>query len=309
MKAACEVTPALAAADAVLAAKGRSFHWARRLLGPTHAARATRLYGFCRHLDDLADEAKSVDEARAKLDEAARGISAGVSAAPVISDGINLCKECRISPQIALELIAGVRSDLEPVRVADEAELLRYCYRVAGTVGIMMCGALDVNQREAHAFAVDLGIGMQLTNLCRDVVEDAVAGRRYLPASLVGNVEPGELIAPAGARRERLRDGVAALLELADRYYASGESGLSFLPPRARGGILVAARVYRAIGTKLRERGHDFWEGRVVVTEREKARVSAAALLSVPWGRGFWRLPPAHDESLHVALRDLPGLG
>jgi phytoene synthase len=208
-----------------------------------------------------------------------------------------------------LELIAGVRSDLEPVRVADEAELLRYCYRVAGTVGIMMCGALDVNQREAHAFAVDLGIGMQLTNLCRDVVEDAVAGRRYLPASLVGNVEPGELIAPAGARRERLRDGVAALLELADRYYASGESGLSFLPPRARGGILVAARVYRAIGTKLRERGHDFWEGRVVVTEREKARVSAAALLSVPWGRGFWRLPPAHDESLHVALRDLPGLG
>ena len=284
MKAAVKGIPALAAADAMLAAKGRSFHWARRLLGPIHAARATRLYGFCRYLDDLADEAKSVGEAREKLDEAALALFAGVSAAPVISDGINLCKECRISPRIALELIAGVRSDLEPVRVTDEAELLRYCYRVAGTVGIMMCGALDVNQREAHAFAVDLGVGMQLTNLCRDVVEDAKAGRRYLPASLVGNVEPDELIEPAGARRERLREGVAALLDLADRYYASGESGLSFLPLRARGGILVAARVYRAIGTKLRERDHAFWEGRVVVTEREKARISGRALLSVPLG-------------------------
>jgi 15-cis-phytoene synthase len=249
-----------------------------------------------------------VGEAREKLDEAALALFAGVSAAPVISDGINLCKECRISPRIALELIAGVRSDLERVRVTDEAELLRYCYRVAGTVGIMMCGALDVNQREAHAFAVDLGVGMQLTNLCRDVVEDAKAGRRYLPASLVGNVEPDELIEPAGARRERLREGVAALLDLADRYYASGESGLSFLPLRARGGILVAARVYRAIGTKLRERDHAFWEGRVVVTEREKARISGRALLSVPWGPEFWRPPLAHDASLHGALRDLPGL-
>lgn len=309
MKAAFKATPALTAANAVLAAKGRSFHWARRWLGPAHAARATRLYGFCRYLDDLADEAESADEAREKLDEAARAISSGGSAAPVISDGINLFKECRISPWIPIELIAGVRSDLEPVRVTDEAELLRYCYRVAGTVGIMMCGALDVNSREAHAFAVDLGIGMQLTNLCRDVVEDAVAGRRYLPASLVGKVEPAALIVPAAAQRERLRHGVAALLDRADRYYASGASGLSFLPLRARCGILVAARVYRAIGTKLRKRDHAFWAGRVVVTELEKAQISAKALLSVPWGRGFWRPPPAHDASLHAMLRDLPGLG
>ena len=76
--------------------------------------------------------------------------------------------------------------DAETVRVADEAELLRYCYRAAGTVGLMMCRVLDAPEPAAAAHAVDLGIAMQLTNLCRDVADDARMGRRYLPASLTG---------------------------------------------------------------------------------------------------------------------------
>ncbi|MDH4445093.1 MAG: phytoene/squalene synthase family protein [Akkermansiaceae bacterium] len=308
MKPSIDAPEALAAANAVLAAKGRSFHWARRLLGKTHAERATRLYGFCRHLDDLADESTFAADAREKLDAASLSIVTGVSADPVIRDGIRLMKECHISPEIALELIAGVRSDLDSVRVTDEAELCRYCYRVAGTVGVMMCGVLDVHSSVAHAHAVDLGIAMQLTNISRDIAEDAAADRRYLPASMIGELSPSELISPLEMVQPRLRESVETLLSLADQYYASGESGLSYLPLRARGGILVAARVYRAIGTRLRAADCAFWNGRVVVHDREKLALTAQALLSAPLRSAFWKFPSHHDASLHRALRGLPGV-
>ena len=305
-------TPARAAwveADARLAAKGRTFHWARHFLGKIHAARATRLYGFCRHLDDLADEAPSPETARANLTAASRAIASGESADPVLRDGLRLMMECRIAPAIALELIEGLVSDLDPVRIPDEAALLRYAYRVAGTVGVMMCGVLDVHSPAAYSHAVDLGIAMQLTNICRDIAEDAALGRRYLPASMIGDVGPEELILPAKGLRPRLRECVAALLEKADHYYASGEAGLSYLPLRARCGILVAARVYRAIGWELRTRDCTYWLGRVVVSDREKAALTARALLGAPWRTSFWRQPSAHDASLHLALRGLPCIG
>lgn len=308
MKPSIDAPEALAAADAVLAAKGRSFHWARRLLGKTHAERATRLYGFCRHLDDLADESTSAPDAREKLDAASLSIATGTSADPVIRDGIRLMKECHISPEIAMELIAGVRSDLDSVRVTDEAELCRYCYRVAGTVGVMMCGVLDVHSLVAHAHAVDLGIAMQLTNISRDIAEDAAVDRRYLPASMIGELSPSELISPSEMLQPRLRECVETLLSLADRYYASGESGLSYLPLRARGGILVAARVYRAIGTQLRAADCAFWNGRVLVHDREKLALTAQALLSAPLRSAFWKFPSHHDASLHGALHGLPGI-
>ena len=120
-------------AEAVLAEKGRSFHWARRLLGEKQAARATRLYALCRYLDDLADEATSLPEAEAALTTARHAIETGHTTDPRLLDGLHLLQECSIDPTILLELIHGITSDLGSVRVADEAELVRYCYRVAGT--------------------------------------------------------------------------------------------------------------------------------------------------------------------------------
>ncbi len=299
---------AWAAAETALARKGRSFFWARRLLGPVHATRATRLYGFCRYLDDLADEATSVEDARAKLGAASQDIAAGVSVDPVIQDGIELMHECRISPLIAVELVRGLLSDLDPVRCPDEAALLQYCYRVAGTVGVMMCGVLDVSDEAAFAHAIDLGIAMQLTNICRDIAADAAVNRRYLPASLIGDLAPKELIKPLPARRLQIRNAVEALLDRADRHYTSGEIGISYLPLRARSGILVAGRVYRAIGTRLREQDSVFWEGRVMVSDGRKAALTARALISAPCQRFFWRKPSGHDTSLHDTLRGLPGI-
>jgi 15-cis-phytoene synthase len=297
-----------AAAEATLARQGRSFHWARRLLGATHADRATRLYAFCRRLDDLVDEASSPEEARVALAAADRAIADGRSDDPILCDGLALMRECGIETGIVRELIAGMASDAETVRMADEAELLRYCYRAAGTVGLMMCRVLDAPEPAAAAHAVDLGIAMQLTNLCRDVAADARMGRRYLPASLVGDIAPADLIEPSPALQPALRAAVARLLALAEVYYASGEAGLPFLPVRARAGILVAGRVYRAIGHRLAASEHAYWQGRAFVPDWRKATITLTALTTQPLRGAFWSRPTSHHGQLHRALVGLPGI-
>lgn len=296
----------LAAASEVLAQKGRSFHWARRLLGKTHAARATRLYAFCRHLDDLADEATSLPEARAALDHARQAVLTGESTDPLLQDGLALIQECGIETETVLDLIAGVSSDLDSVRVADEAELYKYCYRVAGTVGLMMCRMLDVKDPAALMHAADLGIAMQLTNICRDIAEDAAAGRRYLPATLCGEVEPAALISPAESLQPRVCRTVATLLRQAENFYQSGERGLPYLPLRARCSILVAARVYRAIGGQLGRRGGRYWMGRVVVSDREKARISLGLLVTLAVRWSFWIRPKNPQPVLDPHPSGLP---
>ena len=289
-------------AEATLTQKGRTFHWARRLMGTLHASRATRLYSFCRLIDDLADEASSVESGKAALLLAADEVAMGRSSHAVIQDGIELMLECGIEQSVVLELISGVASDLRPVQMADEDTLLRYCYQVAGTVGLMMCNILDTTNRSAFPHAVDLGIAMQLTNICRDVAVDAAVGRRYLPASLVGEVDPQLLVDPAQSLRPQVRKSIETLLDIADQYYRSGELGLSYLPVGARSGILVAARVYRAIGTRLRQQDSAYWLGRTVVPPGIKMRVTTQALIAVPFKPSFWMSSQQHDVRLHRAL-------
>ena len=295
-----------ASADRVLAEKGRSFYWARHLLGPVHAARATRLYRLCRYIDDMADEGSSTALARQALMTAAVSIREGHSTDPILQDGLALMQECDIDTNILLELIAGVQSDLETVRMPDMDSLLRYCYQVAGTVGLMMCKVLDTDDRAAFAHAVDLGIAMQLTNICRDVAADADVDRRYLPATLVGDLAPAQLLHPTAHLRAHVQDCIGMLLDCADTYYHSGELGLSYLPWRARGGILVAARVYRAIGSQLRAREQAYLNGRVVVPAWRKAAVTSQALVGIPFSRFFWQHPVPHDGCLHAALKHFP---
>ena len=265
-------------ADQLLIQRGPSFHWARSFLSAAHAERATRLYGFCRRVDDLVDECTSPAAARAALATVRRALQTGLSDDPATSDMLQLMNRCGITPAIPLDLVEGVESDLGSVRMADVPELLSYCYQVAGTVGQMMSAALDVTDPAASPHAIDLGIAMQLTNICRDVREDALLGRRYLPASLAGALEPAALAQPTAAVRAAAGQAVHTLLDLADRYYANAELGLHYLPQRARGGILVAARLYREIGVVLRERDADCWSSRASVNTVRKAAVTVQAV-------------------------------
>ena len=293
-------------ADSVLATKGRSFHWARHGLSAVYAQRATRLYRLCRHIDDLADERSSTAEAQQALFEVAASIRTGQSNDPIIQDGLALMRECDMDAAVFLDLIAGVQSDLQLVRMPDLDALLRYCYQVAGTVGLMMCKVLDTDARAAFPHAMDLGMAMQLTNICRDIAADATLDRRYLPATLVGHLSPAQLLHPTATESLAVRSCVARLLDCADTYYQSGELGLSYLPLRARAGMLVAARVYHAIGTQIRAQADVLGSARVVVAPWRKAAITAQTLGALPFNRFFWLAPTGHDARLHWPLSRSP---
>ena len=127
--------------------------------------------------------------------------------------------------------------DQHPVRVDDEAGLVRYCYHVAGTVGLMMCHILNARSSDAYAFAIDLGIAMQLTNISRDVLEDARMGRRYLPAAWVGDITPDDIVAAAEGHNDRVRAQVAAALParlIWPRRITQAASGGSIICPCGR---------------------------------------------------------------------------
>ncbi len=294
----------------VLAERARTFRVAALLLPRAARDDAAVVYAFCRMVDDVADEGADAASAAAALDLLRAEVAGAAPARPLVAELRATAARLDLPLASALELIEGVRSDLRDVRVGDADALLRYAYRVASTVGLMMCAVLRVRAREALPHAVDLGIAMQLTNICRDVAEDAERGRVYLPADRLraAGVEPEDVVRGAAASREGVGVVVAQVLELADRYYRSADDGMRDLPWRVRPAILVASRVYRAIGLRLRARGCDALAGRAVVPAHEKAvRAAAAALESLrPRFLGLGRRG-RHDRALHSALQGLPG--
>jgi phytoene synthase len=299
----------LAESHAVFRKKARTFWWAGLLLPREVRDDAATVYAFCRLVDDTGDEGDDRHSAKLALEALSNEVLGRAEARPLVAEFREVARRRELPLQAASELIAGVRGDLGVVRMADDAELLRYCYRVASTVGLMMCGVLGVRRREALPHAVDLGIAMQLTNICRDVAEDAGRGRVYLPAGRLraAGVDPEELVA-GGAAPERVARVVGEVLALADRYYRSADGGMRDIPWRFRPAILVASRTYRAIGVRLRRRDSDALAGRTVVPWPEKmvwgTRAVAASLRPAILGiTPRW----AHDRALHQALRGLPG--
>lgn len=291
---------------AVLRKHARSFHLAGLFLPSGRRDRAAVLYAFCRLVDDTADEATDLDEARAGLAALRAELVGDVEPRPLVAATRTLLEDGGVGLGPAIHLLDGVEGDLDPVRVADDGELLRYCYRVAGTVGLMMCAVLGVTDRRAHAFAIDLGVGMQLTNICRDVREDAERGRVYLPADRLRRAGSSHRVILEGtAGPLGVASVVGDLLDLADRYYESADAGMRFIPARSRVAILVASRVYRAIGTVLRRHDCDSLAGRVWTSPLDKAVAIAGALVATV--RVSLPAMPTHDRGLHQPLAGLPG--
>ena len=292
-----------------LAANGRSFHWASRFLGEKMGHDAARLYALCRLLDDMADD--DIPDGPARLACIEADLASGRTGNdPAFGAFHPFMIEMGFSPAVLSALIEGLLQDqADEVRLDDEAALLRYAYRVAGTVGLMMCDVLDCGDANAKSHAIDLGIGMQLTNIARDILEDARMGRRYLPGTWVNNMSPAAICtaadAPTGADSQQIAIAVERLLLLAEQFYQSGARGYAYLPWRAHLGIAVAARVYRQIGVQLSTSGFAWYRGRQVTSRSTKIRCSVLALGSL-FARALPSHDTGHDGSLHHALQGLP---
>jgi len=291
-----------------LAANGKSFYWARRFLGARMGRDAASLYAFCRLLDDMADG--DIEDGPARLLSIRDDLVAGRTGTdPALRAFLPLMADKHFPDEVLVALIDGLLDDqVDMVALADEAALLRYAYRVAGTVGLLMCHVLDCHSPAARAHAIDLGIAMQLTNIARDVLEDAGMNRRYIPGDWVGNATPTEILVAADSPGSAVHDDVTAavsrLLDMAEAFYASGAQGYGYLPWRAHLSIAVAARVYRQIGVQLRTAGHAWHAGRQVTSKPTKLRCSVVALASL--GARMGAVEARHDRRLHMALRGLP---
>ena len=270
---------------AVLARHARSFRLASIFLPARTRDDAAVVYAFCRMVDDIADEGDDPAAARVELLAVMAELRGEIEARPLVALLRQTAARLGMELRAAEELVEGALSDLEPVRIADEAALERYCYLVAGTVGVLMCGVLGVTDPVARSHAVALGVGMQITNICRDVVEDAARGRVYLPATALyaGGLSPEQILnrTADGARLSRV---VRALLGLADERYGHAFAGMVYIPVRTRAAILVAAHLYRGIGLRLlRIHQGDPLHGRTIMSTVERAQAVLAGL--VDWAR------------------------
>lgn len=297
-----------AAAAAVLRKHGRSFHFAGRLLGRRQMAEAATLYAFCRRVDDIADTPTDPARAAASLSALQTGIERGEAGQDrSLAAFLDLAERHDIPAALPIALIDGVAGDLETVRIQDERELRRYAYRVAGTVGQMMARLFGVRDPNALGRAVDLGLAMQVTNIARDVAEDARAGRRYLPEQWLPAVPLTALADPSPDEAPPIATAVARLIEMAEPLYDSGLVGTRALPARPALAIVTAARVYRAIGRRLLARGSDPWAGRTVVPGPAKIGLALTGLPIWAVGRVNRGLPPLPAAD-HADLADLPGM-
>ena len=223
---------------------------------------------------------------------------------PCIRNFLTLSKNNEISVQPALELIAGMQMDQTVFELKTERELLRYSHAVAGTVGVMMCKLLGCKEKDAYAFAVDLGIAMQLTNIARDVLEDANMGRRYIPEEWLSNpISVTEIAIGKSDIKKTIADAIKNLLTLSEKYYISAFAGIKFLPLRSRLAIIIALRIYREIGIKLSKKQYNWWEGRTIISRGAKLLLTIRSI-----GDLFFLKSNKHDESLHIHLKGLSGV-
>ncbi len=255
-------------------------------------------------VDDAADEGAGGAE---ELDRIEAEVLGGRPPRPVVAALRPRLGAMGLTTEPLVQLVAGVRGDLGAVRIADDDDLVRYCYQVSSTVGLMLCGAVGV-ARAGWDRAVDLGIALQLSDILADVGDDAAKGRVYLPASRLARegLEPGDVIATAGrgeVRLDRVRAGVAGL---ADRYYASAREGMRWVPLRYRHGVMLLAEVWASHGraTPGGAATGRFVRigaaGKVAALGRVMGRALTAGVLGL-------RPPLPRDPSLHQASAGWPG--
>lgn len=288
------MTQALVQSRQVIAASSKSFALASRVLPPASRDRAVVLYAFCRRADDAVDgvpadrQAAALDRLEAELAEVYAGRATGE---PLLAAFAELVTTCRIPRDYPAELLAGMRMDVLARRYHTMDELLEYCFRVAGTVGLMMCHVLELEDDAALRNAVHLGIAMQLTNICRDVAEDWAMDRLYVPDEVLAACGAAGLAAELGGpfpgqARAPMRRAVRRLLADADVYYRSGDRGMRALPWRAALAVRTARLVYADIGTRIHRQDCDPLRGRAFVPGWRKlllcSRAAASAALEAP---------------------------
>lgn len=297
----------------------KSFATAAKIFDEETRDNAYMLYAWCRHCDDVIDnqelgfnsQPQDAAVTRKVLDELRRKTQAAIDDVPSddhVFEGLRyVLKKNAIPGRYPLELLEGFAMDSGEHHYKTFNETLQYCYYVAGVVGVMMAYVMGTRDAAALQRATDLGIAFQLTNISRDVREDALIDRVYLPEEwlVAAGIPTDDVLNPAHSAA--LINVVERLLNEADRYYASADQGLRALGFRSAWAVAAARGVYKAIGDKVRERGVHALTERVIVRKRRKLLGVAEGMfdaakaswldkneIPVPRDSDLWTAPPVH---------------
>ena len=236
-----------------LSVYAKSFSWAGYFLPKDKFKECSALYDFCRIADNIADDDEEIENKLKKFNQFENDFNQKNFDNSIIKNMWGLIEEFDISLKVVQDLLLGIRSDIKnEIKLNSKKDLLIYSYRVAGTVGLMMAKILKVNKKNSLKSAIDLGIAMQLTNISRDVIEDAKNNRFYINESF---------------------EKISSTIKLADTFYENSFYSIKDIPIGFRFSILVARRVYRKIGhkilnTKNLENYHN--SGKIYVSSLEK---------------------------------------
>ncbi|WP_241574450.1 phytoene/squalene synthase family protein [Rosenbergiella nectarea] len=267
----------------------KSFAAASTLFDPPTRRSVLMLYAWCRYCDDTIDDqvlgfsaeqpasslvTERLADLRTQTASAFAGEQQSIPAFAALQQVINAHG---LSQQFAFDHLQGYAMDVDQTHYVTIDQTLAYCYHVAGVVGLMMAQIMGAQSPAALDSACDLGLAFQLTNIARDIVEDAEAGRCYLPEqwlteeglSLDNFADP--------EHRQALSRIAARLVDYADPYYHSAYQGLAALPLRSAWAVATARRVYRAIGRRVKQAGAGAWQQRLSTSKLEKLLMLAAA--------------------------------
>jgi len=286
----------------------KSFGAASRLFDHKTRERAWLLYAWCRRCDDLADGQDHGRDTRAITDPAARlaeitgktetALAGGTVGEPAFDALGQIAEEVRLPASFARDLIAGFALDAADWRPRSEADLLLYCYRVAGAVGCMMAVVMGVDPRDDATLdrACDLGIAFQLANIMRDLEEDDRAGRCYLPLEWLAEMDipTGEHMKPWS--RDRLVVLVDRLNRLATAHAESARLGTRALNFRSAWAVLAAADIYGGVARKVHALGQHAWDHRVSTNATEKLTAITKAALIAAMRRRIYPPKPRNPD-------------
>lgn len=302
----------------------KSFAAAAKLFPADVRRSVLMLYAWCRHCDDVVDGQElgfgavelAQDDAAEKLteleDQTRRAYAGEKMSDPAFAAFQEVALRHKIEPHFAYDHLAGFAMDVEQARYETIDDTLRYCYHVAGVVGLMMASIMGASKATVLDRACDLGLAFQLTNIARDIVEDARMGRCYVPAAWLreAGIPVDEVSLPK--HRAALARVAARLVDYAEPYYASANQGIIALPLRCAWAIATARNVYRQIGINVKARGAHAWDERVGTSRATKlwllAKGGASALTSrlrrmSPRPQGLWQRPDHVGAGDHRAAR------
>ncbi len=271
--------PSFNYAKALIMHHAKSFYLASKFIPKKKRYATFAIYAFCRFADNIIDKPRNrsdkqkLEELEAFRNELIIALQNGESEHPAIGPFVIAVKEYNIPFEYPLDLIAGVRMDLEINRYESFKKLYVFCYRVAAVVGLMMTYVLGFKDKNTLFYAEKLGVAMQLTNILRDIKEDSEMGRIYLPMNEMQEYDVSDDEIFESRMSDNLKELLILQVERARKYYIEAEPGIKMLDNDSAFSIVAASRIYSRILNKIEKNNYNPFLGRVFVSKTKKLKI------------------------------------